>query len=99
MDTRLAKLFLEDGGHVLVEVFEMEGDIERVGVAEKAGKTFEAAWDTILPVIQSLAKKVASCGPAETRIKFGVKLSSDLNAFIASANAEANFEVTVSWKP
>jgi Trypsin-co-occurring domain 1 len=99
MATRVEKLSLESGGQVLIEVYEVEGEVERVGVGDKAAKTLEAAWDTVVPVIQSLSKKIAACGPTESQIKFGVKVSTDLNAVIASAKGEANFEVTLSWKP
>ena len=52
-----------------------------------------------MPVVHSLAKKIVACGPTETQIKFGIKVGTDLNAIIASARGEANFEVTLSWKP
>jgi hypothetical protein len=99
MATQVKKIPLEHGGQILVEVYEVEGEEERVGVGDKAAKTFEAAWDTVVPVIKTLANKIASCGPTETQIKFGIKIGADLNAIIASAKGEANFEVTLSWKP
>lgn len=99
MATRVERLPLESGGHVLIEVYDVEGDVERVGVGDKAAKTFEAAWDTVMPVVHSLAKKIVACGPTETQIKFSIKVGTDLNAIIASARGEANFEVTLSWKP
>ena len=98
MATQVKKIPFENGGHVLVEVYDVEGEVERVGVGEKAAKTFEAAWDTVVPVIQTLTKKIAACGPTETQIKFGIKVGADFNAFIAAANGEANFEVSLSWK-
>ncbi len=99
MAHRVEKLALETGEHILIEVYDVEGELERVGVGDKAAKTFEAAWDTVQPVILSLAKKIAACAPTETQIKFGIKVGADLNAIIASAKGEANFEVTLSWKP
>lgn len=101
MPTRVEKLSLEDGGCVLVEVYDVgvEGAVERVAVQDKAAKTFEAAWDTITPLIHSLSKKIVALGPTETQIKFGIRVAADLNAIIASTKGEANFEVTLSWKP
>jgi hypothetical protein len=99
MATQVAKLALENGGHVLIEVYVVEGEVERVGLGDKAAKTFEAAWDTVVPVMQSFAKKLPTYGPTETQLKFGIKVGADLNAIIASAKGEANFEVTLSWKP
>jgi len=99
MAIQVKRLPLESGGHVLIEAYDVEGEVERVGVGDKAARTFEAAWDTVVPVIDSLASKIAACGPTETQIKFGIKVGTDLNAIIASAKGEANFEVTLSWKP
>jgi hypothetical protein len=99
MEKRVEAISLENGQKVLVEVYETEGEVERVGVGDKAAKTFEAAWDTVQPAVQALAKRIAQAGPTETQIKFGIKISADLNAIIASSKGEANFEVTLSWKP
>jgi hypothetical protein len=99
MPSRVEKLPLETGGHILVEVYEIDSNVERVGVADKAARTFEAVWDTIQPVIQTLSKKTAACASNATEIKFGVKFSSDFNAIIASAKGDASFEITLSWKP
>jgi hypothetical protein len=99
MSTRVEKLPLGKGKHVLIEVYDVEDDVQRVSVGHKAVKTFEAAWNTVEPVIQSLAKSIAACGPTETQIKFGIKIGADFDAIIASAKGEANFEVTLSWKP
>lgn len=98
MATRLEKLPLESGGYVLIQVYEVEGRVERVGIGDKAARTFEAAWDTVSPVIDTLAKKIASCGQSETQVKFGIKIGADLNAIIAGTTGEANFEVTLTWK-
>jgi hypothetical protein len=91
---------LDSGSTVFVEVHDrtVEGRAERAGVATGVAKTFEAAWNSVFPVIHSLSKSMASCAANEAEIKFGVKLGSDLNAFIASATGEANFEVTLVWK-
>ena len=99
MATRLEKIALEHGGHVLVETYEISDDLRRVGIGDKAAKTFEAAWDDVQPVIQSLARKMAELAPAEAQVTFGVKIGTNLDAIIASATGEANFEVSLTWKP
>lgn len=99
MVTRIEAIPTEGGGKVLLEVYEVEGEIEKVGLGDKAAKTFEAAWDTVQPVIKLLAAKLAACGPTEAQVKFGVKISAELDAIIASSKGEANFEITLSWKP
>jgi Trypsin-co-occurring domain 1 len=98
MASRIEKLDLEGGGHILIEVHDVETSVERIAITDKAAKTLETAWDSIVPVVRSLSKKLADCGPSEAEIKFGVKIGSDLNAIVASAKGEANFEVSLSWK-
>jgi hypothetical protein len=99
MGILLRKMPLENGGDVLIEVHEVEGEEQRIGLGSRAVRTFEEAWDSVSPAISALAKKLADGGPTETQIKFGIKIGSDLNAIIASARGEANFEVTLTWKP
>jgi hypothetical protein len=99
MANRVKEIAFENGETVLVEVYDVGGDVQRVGIGDKARKTFEAAWDAVQPVIQALAKKAVVAGPTETQIKFGVKVSAELDAIVASTRGEANFEVTLSWKP
>jgi hypothetical protein len=99
MAVRIEKVPLENGGHVLIEAYELPGDVRRVGVADKAAQTFEKAWDSVVPVVQSLATKIVDLGPIETQVKFGIKVGTDFNAVVASAKGEANFEVTLTWKP
>jgi hypothetical protein len=44
-------------------------------------------------------EKVRDAGPDEIEVKFGIKVSGDMNWLIAKAASEANFEVTLTWKP
>jgi hypothetical protein len=90
----------EDGQQVLIEVYDAEipGDVERVGIGDKAKKTFEAAWNAVQPAIKALARKLTELGPTDAQIKFGVKVSAELDAIIASTKGEANFEITLAWK-
>ena len=48
---------------------------------------------------RSVVEKLRSIGnrPDEIEISFGVKLSTTAGAVIASATAEANFDVTMRW--
>jgi len=36
--------------------------------------------------------------PSEIGVEFGIKVSADAKAYIASAGGEANFKVTLIWK-
>ena len=98
---------LEQGGSVLVEVNEasagpaMRGLVkDRPTVADQADKTFEDATATVVPAASSLLSRLrAAHDPAdEISIEFGVQLSAQTGAFIASAAVEANFRVSMTWR-
>jgi hypothetical protein len=97
---------LKDGGTIMLEVDEPEsrGGTMRGGhpgdIAEKAGQTFETALERIKPAATAIIAQLRdlSVPPKEVEVEFGLKLSAAAGAFIASAGAEANFNVTLTWK-
>ncbi len=103
---RLVEFPLEDGNSIFVEVDEpLSASIDdRIGisneVAQKAKQSFECAISTIQPVANAIITKVRSLNqPAdEVEVKFGLKMSAELGAIIASGNAEGNYEITLKWK-
>jgi hypothetical protein len=104
---RLVEFPLEQGGSVLVELDEppagpvMRGlGKDRPSIAEQADKTFEEATAAVAPAAASLIARLRSISnpPAEIGIEFGVQLSAQTGAFIASAAAAANFKVSMTWR-
>lgn len=99
----LVEFPLEDGSNVVVEVDEPEtGGTVRAGRGDtivKARETLEEALDNVLPVTKSIVTRLRSVGnkPDEIEVAFGVKLTTTAGAVIASATAEANFNVTLRW--
>jgi hypothetical protein len=102
---RLVEFPLEGGNSILVEVDEPEAEgvvrAARPGeIAERALQTFETALQKIQPaaivIIDHLRK--LSDPPDQVNVEFGVKLSAGAGAVLASAGAEANYKVTLSWK-
>src|SRR2546430_16712973 len=99
----LVEFPLEEGGSIVIEVDEPEGAgtirEARGDIIAKAKQTFEEALNGVLPVTKSIVEKLRSIGskPDEIEISFGVKLSTAAGAVIASASAEANFDVTMHW--
>ena len=102
----LIELQLDNGGTVLVEVEDaganttvMRG-LERKQLAANVVQTFEDALENLRPAVEAivLRLKSLSVAPEELGIEFGIKFSADAKAYIASASAEANFKVTLSWK-
>ena len=104
---RLVEFPLEQGGSVLVEIDEppagsvMRGlGKDRPSIAEQADKTFEDATAAVTPAARSLIARLRSIDnpPDEVGIVFGVQLSAQTGAFIASVAAQANFTVSMTWR-
>jgi hypothetical protein len=101
----LTEFQLETGGTVVVEVDEplTEGravQVSRSGdVMQKAQKTLEEAVDKIKPAAEIILQRLRSLDlrPDEIAIEFGVKMSAEAGAFIASTAGEANFQISMKW--
>jgi hypothetical protein len=95
---------LESGEKVIVEVEEAESEYGSVKVgrpeevAKTAAMTFDRALDQVRPAIGVVIEKLRMLRPDELTIEFGLKLNAEAGAFLASAGAEANFNVSVVWK-
>ena len=104
---RLVEFPLDQGGSVVVEVDEPPAGTvtrglgkDRSSLVVEADKTFEDATAAVTPAAQSLIARLRSIGdpPDEVGIQFGVQLSAQTGAFIASVAAEANFTVSMTWR-
>ena len=103
---RLVEFPLDQGGSVIVEVDEpsagptLRGLKDRPAIVEQADKTFQDAVAAVTPAARSLIGQLRSIEetPDEVGIEFGVQLSAQTGAFIASVAAEANFKVSVTWR-
>jgi hypothetical protein len=104
---RLVEFPLDHGGSILVEVDDAQGGPvmrglgkDRPTIAERTDQTFEEATATVVPAARSLLQRLrAADDPAdEISIQFGVQLSAQTGAFIASAAVEANFQVAMTWR-
>jgi Trypsin-co-occurring domain 1 len=104
---RLIEFPLEEGGSVLVEVDEspagptMRGlGKDRSTLVEEASRTFEDATAAVIPAVRSLIARLRSIDdlPDEVGVEFGVQLSAQTGAFIASLAAQGNFKVSVTWR-
>lgn len=99
----LVEFPLEDGSSVVIEIDEPEtaGTVRasRGDTLAKAKETLGDALDNVLPAAKSVVEKLRSIGnrPDEIEVAFGIKLTTTAGAVIASAAAEANFDVTLRW--
>jgi hypothetical protein len=100
---RLVEFPLEDGGTMLVEIDETEsGSLVRASLSEKivkAQQTLEKSLENVKPAARYIIQQVRQIpdAPDEVQITFGLKLSADAGAVLASAGAEANYTVTLKW--
>ena len=98
---QLVEYELEDGGTILVEVDVPEAGLERAGRGDqivKAKERFADALEQIKPVAQIVLSKLGGLSADEIGVEFGIKLSAKAGVIIASADTEANFTVTMTWK-
>ncbi len=101
---RIVEFPLENGDSIFVEVDEPANTDDRIGlrdeIVEKANQTFESTLEKIKPIANVILTKVRTLHqPAdEVEVKFGVKISAELGAVIASGSGEVNYEITLKWK-
>ncbi len=106
---RLVEFYLEDGSTILVEAerTEAEGEMIRVSsestcheIVNFSNKTFEKSIDIIRPVANTILGKLSDISrqPEEVKVSFGISIDLKAGMFISSADAGANFNVTLTWK-
>lgn len=74
--------------------------LANVGIGAARDKIdFDEALATIRAAAESMAQGLIQLpsAPAAVEITFGVKLSTELGAFVAKASGEANFTVKLAW--
>jgi hypothetical protein len=101
---RLVEFPLEDGTTMLVEVEEPDQgglvNASRIDdVIVKAQLTLEKSMEKVRPAAQFVIQQLRKLHdtPDEVQVSFGLKLSADAGAVLASASAEANYSVTLKW--
>lgn len=101
---RLVEFPLEDGTTMLVEIEEPDqGGLVKASRADdvivKAQQTLEKSLEKVKPAAQVVIQQLRKLhdAPNEIQVTFGLKLSADAGAVLASAGAEANYTVTLKW--
>jgi hypothetical protein len=103
---RLVEFPLDEGGSVLVEVDDVapDGPVTRglrdQRVTEAAQHSFEQAISRVQPAANALLGRLRamSDAPDEVVVEFGLQLSAEAGAFIASASSSATFTVSLTWR-
>jgi hypothetical protein len=70
-------------------------------VAAQAGETFEVALEKVKPIAKGVIAALADIGAgiSEVNVEFGIKLSAHAGVILTSGGVEANFNVSLKWKP
>src|SRR6266566_3989342 len=98
---QLVEYELEDGSTILVEVDLPEAGLERAGRGDqivKAKERFGDALEQIKPIAHTVFSKLGGLAADEIGVAFGIKLSAKVGVILASADTEANFTVSLTWK-
>ncbi len=98
---QLVEYELEGGSTILVEVDLPEVGIERAGRGDqiiKAKERFGDALEQIKPVAHAVFSKLGGLSADEIGVEFGIKLGAKAGVILASADTEANFTVSLTWK-
>ena len=102
---RVVRFRLKRGGSVLVEVeAPPQAGIKPAGRAgkaiENATLTFEEALGKIQPAAECMVERFRALAtkPDQVAVEFGLKLSAEAGALIASTGIETNLKVTLTWK-
>ena len=88
---------VDSGVFVRIE-FEPAGDFVPAGTDEILGRVREAV-EPAVAAAQVVVDRARALSPDEVEVKFGIKVSGQANWWIAKAATDANFEITLTWKP
>lgn len=100
---------LEAGGTVLVAVAGLPQGVVTRGwgrdrvqdTADRATETFEAAVARVRPAADALLSSLTElqATPNEISVEFAVQLTAGAGVCIATLGSQANFRITLTWRP
>ncbi|MEU3048751.1 CU044_2847 family protein [Streptomyces sp. NPDC006984] len=97
MSTRQVSYVLDDETVVQFEIEETD-TFRPVGAEEVVGRVREAVRPAV-EAARAVLDRVREVRPAEVEVKFGVKATGTAQWLVARAATEANFEITLIWRP
>ncbi len=89
----------EVGDGVTVQIEFEAGDEFRPAGSNNLLGTVQEAIEPALLAAQTVIERAREASPDEVSVRFGIKVSGQANWFIAKAATDANFEITMKWKP
>jgi hypothetical protein len=105
MTGRLVEFPIQGGETILVEVADgprggrVTRGLHHDQLVEQTEHSFDEAVGHVQPAASALIAKLKGIPdpPDEINVEFGLELSAEAGAFIASASTEANFKVSMTW--
>lgn len=88
---------LDDSTVVKFEI-EPTAEFRPAGPDEIIGRVRDAVGPAV-DAARAVLDKVKETRPQEVELKFGIKVSGAMNWLVARAATEANFEITLTWRP
>lgn len=105
MAEQLARFGLEDGGWAIVELNDVDpglrtASVGRSGRIVDTGSILEDALRSVARVADAALTqfRMSRAHPDEIEIEFGVRLSAEAGAVIASNSTEGHLHVRLAWK-
>jgi hypothetical protein len=102
----IVEFTLNDKTAIPVEVDDLNYDFTKISTEggrqadeHRVTRSFQEALERVKPVADQLINKLRELAsePEHIEVEFGVKLSGEVGALIASTSTEANFTVKLSW--
>ncbi|NUL02182.1 hypothetical protein HRW07_02760 [Streptomyces lunaelactis] len=97
VSTQQVSYTLDDETVVRFEI-EATDTFRPVGADEVVGRVREAVRPAV-EAARAVLDQVRGVRPAEVEVKFGVKATGTAQWLVAKAATEANFEITLVWRP
>ena|SRR5690349_12199848 len=97
MSSEVVRYRVDDETVARFEIEPMEG-FRPAGADDIAGTIRDAAGPALAAAKELLAQ-VQRIAPDSVEVKFGIKVTGTANWVVAKAATEANFEVTMIWRP
>ncbi|MFC1408846.1 CU044_2847 family protein [Streptacidiphilus sp. N1-12] len=97
MASEVVTYALDDGTEVRFEI-EPSDDWHPVGADGVAGRVRDAVRPAV-EAAHAVLERVAELRPDEVEVTFGIKVNGSANWLVAKAATEANFEITMTWRP
>ena len=99
---QLVEFKLQNDDSVVIEVEEIGDTSERVSRKDLKVTHAESRFHDAIAKIRPAAEEVLTAlhemnTPNEISIEFGIKFSGKVGAFIASADSEATFKISLKW--